>query len=324
MKADFRKLKVSLVFAILLSVVFVAIASFDNDSNASADSIVYTRVNFELKNEPKNNTLRPGEVATWVYRLSYTSDPVIGEGGIINSFYRTTVQIEIVEGNEEWITITPSQSTINMKPGDERDLNVKISLTDDAPYLKSHNVRLKATAVGTSLFSEAFAEQTITILPEFLYFVDANSVTNYAEVTPGETHKFSVNIVNDASNKAVKYFFETTGVPEDWVVSAPDSLIVSPKSKEQVTVSVAPPYDFGYHDEIEDFQIKVTAMPFPSAEGYERQEVDTLNFQVKNRGFSSSASGGGILILIGIVVAVIVILFLVFMFVKSDMFKKKR
>ncbi|MFO7756860.1 MAG: hypothetical protein R6V26_00010 [Roseovarius sp.] len=322
MKADFRKIKVSLVFAILLSVVFVAVANI-NDNTASADNIVYTRVNFELDKEPANNTISPGEVKTWDFTVSYTADPATGGGSFLNKYYRTTLQIEIVEGDKEWITITPSQSTINTKPDDSVKLNVKVSLTVDAPYLESHNIRIRATALGTNLFAEAFAEQTITIVPEFLYFVDANSLSNYAEVTPGETHSFPVNVVNDASY-TVKYFFDTQSVPKDWVVSAPDSLTVGPKSKEQVKISVAPPYDFGYYDEIEDFQVKVTAMPFPAAAGYEKQEVDTLNFQVKNRGFSASASGGGILIMVGIIVAVIVILFLVFMILKSDMFKKKR
>ncbi len=323
MKADFRKLKVSLVFAILLSVVFMTVASLDNDSTASAAGI-YTRVNFELKNEPNNNTLSPGEVSTWEYTVSYEADPWWNFANVLKNIYKTTLQIEVIEGTEDWLTVTPSPSTLNIKPNEERTVNVKVSLTDDAPYLKPHNIRLKATAIGTSGFEESFAEQTITILPEFLYFVDATSVSNYAEVNPGETHNFKVDVDNNAANKAVKFYFDTTGVPEEWVVSAPDSLIVSPNSKEQVTVSVAPPYDFGYYDEIENFQIKVSAMPFPVSEGYEKQEIDDLNFQVRNRGFSASASGGGILIMVGIIVAVIVILFLVFMIVKTDMFKKKR
>jgi hypothetical protein len=322
MKPNFRKIKVSLVFAILLSVVFMAVAGLNNEDTASA---VYTRVDFELDTDD-NNSIAPGEVRTWQYEVSYEADPSISviDPASINNIYKTTLQIEVIEGKEDWVTVTPSPSTLNIKPNEKRTVSVKVSLTDDAPYLKPHNIRLKATAIGAGMFEESFAEQTITIVPEFLYFVDATSVTNYAELNPGETHEFKVNVDNNAANKAVKFYFDTTGVPEDWVVSSPDSIIIPANSKEQVTVSVAPPYDFGYYDEIEEFQVKVSAMPFPVAEGYEKQEVDALNFQVRNRGFSASASGGGLLIIIGIIIAVIVILFLVFMILKTDMFKKKR
>lgn len=312
MKPNFRKIKVSLVFAILLSVVVIAAA------NSTSAQIFDTRIEIS-EVSGANGSLSPGNPVEFKLKVDYSL--VINTNNYIGS---TNVQLEIIEGNEEWVTPTLSRRNFGIKPGESEEIALTVSITPDSPYLKSHNLIIRATAEAKApLYQEAVGEYTVSIFPEFLYFVDANSLSNYAEVTPGETHKFPVNVVNDASY-TVKYFFETQSVPKEWVVSAPDSLTVGPKSKEQVTISVAPPYDFGYHDEIEDFKVKVTAMPFPAAGGYEKQEVDTLNFQVKNRGFSSSASGGGLLIIIGIIIAVVVILFLVFMIVKTDMFKKKR
>lgn len=319
MKADFRKLKVSLVFAILLSVVLMAVAGLNNEDTASAQLNLFDTT-IELERDTGNATISPGDPA--VFELTVDYDFVADFVPAWAFKGSTNVQLEIIEGNEEWVTPTLSKRTFPIEPGEEKKVTLTVDITPEAPYLQNHNIIIRATAEEKLIFQEAVGEISLTINPEFLYFVDANSLSNYAEVTPGETHEFKVNIVNDASY-TVKYYFKTQGVQADWVVSAPDSLTVGPKSKEQVTVSVAPPYDFGYHDEIEDFQVEVTAAPFPSAGGYDEKTVDTLNFQVKNRGFSSSASGGGILIIAGIIIAVIVVVLLV-LFMFSNVFKKKR
>lgn len=322
MKAEFRKLKVSLVFAILLSVAFIGIVNLNDEGTASA-VIIDTRVILERKtNEwPRNSTLVPGEPKSFPFTVKYTASPLGAEGNLFNNIYQTTLQVEITGADENWITVIPSERTIDMRAGDSRDLILEIDVTREAPYLESHGIDLKVTAEKKSLFQEAMASQSFSIIPDFLFFLDARAENNYAEITPGEIYRFPVEVVNDGAYP-VKYFFETKGIPERWVVSQPDSLLVGGKSRETVIVSVASPYEFGYYDEIIDFTVDVSAVPFPQTRGFQRQEIDTLNFQVKNRGFSASPSGYGLFVMMGVVVLLIVVILLVFMF--SNIFKKKK
>ena len=105
-----------------------------------------------------------------------------------------------------------------------------VGVTPDAPYLKLHNIIIKAAAEKNSIWAASENELTVTIYPEFLYFVSATTELNYAEVSPPGTHKFPVTAVNDASY-VVKYYFEAKNVPKGWVVSAPNSLSVNAKSR---------------------------------------------------------------------------------------------
>ena len=311
MTKNLKKCKARVIAGIIL-VSFFVLFTCSSCENVSAGSDIF-KTSIEMRYEGAGS-VNPEAAAIFNITLDYKLMGPFSTGEIeLLYFPPTVVKLEIIEGDEDWITPSLAQSTITITPDEDREVMLTVAITPEAPYLKSHNIIIRATAEKNSIWTASENELTVTIYPEFLYFVSATTELNYAEVGPPGTHKFPVTVVNDASY-VVKYYFEAKNIPKNWVVSAPNSLTVNAKSREKAMISVTPPYDFGYHDEIAAFTVDVYAEPFPTTQGYEREQVDSLNFQIKNRGFSTAFSGAGIFVFIFGIIAILVLIMIFFFY----------
>ncbi len=324
MTKNLRKFKASLVGLIILVSIFVMLAS---SFCVSAGAIERGTIIVIEKKGSTNLTLSPGDPVIFDFDVTYKLTPMI-PGTNFLYIPPTTVHLDVTGDEEEWITATLDRSTLQMEPDEPQRVFLTVSVTPEAPYIRDHEIKIKATADPNPVnWAGSEADISVTVTPQFLYFVGAYAESNYAQVSPPGSYKFPITVVNDATY-TVKFYFETNDIPEGWAITPPNSVPVSGGSERKVDLTVTPPYDFGQHDETIGFTIDVYAEPFPAPRGdsYGLAKVDNLNFQVKNFGFSLVISGAGIFFVFGII-AVIVIIMIVFFRYKSQngkMLEKKK
>lgn len=320
MTENLKKFKVSFIAGIIL-VSFFVLFTCSSCENVSAKSDIF-KTSIEMRYEG-NGSLNPEAAAAFNIILDYNllGPWNTGENELLY-FPPTIVILKIIEGDEDWITSSLAQSRITITPDESRQVTLTVGITPEAPYLKLHNIIIEATAEKNSIWAESKNELTVTIYPEFLYYVDANKEVGVADIGPGETYSFPIILDNDASY-AVRYHFEIKNMPENWVISQPDSKTVGGKSEARVMVKVISPYDFGYHDEIIGFIVDVYAEPFPSTIGFTEEKVDSLSFTLRNRGFSTAFSGAGIFVFIFGIIAILLLTMIFFFYFQRRKKKSK-
>lgn len=315
MTKNLRKFKASLVGGIILASIFVVLASSfcANAASAGRGTIIVIE-----RTDHNNGTLRPGDPVSFTFEVTYSLVPLIPGSTPILYIPPTTVHLEVSGNDYDWITATLDRSTLQIKPGEPQTVTLTVSVTPEAPYVREHELKIDVTADPKATWEGSECDISVTVTPDFLYFVGAYAESNYAQVSPPGSYKFPITIVNDATYE-VKFYFETDNVPTGWAITPPNSVPVSAKSERKVDLTVTPPYEFGHHDETVGFTIDVYAEPFPSPGGssYGLTKVDTLNFQVKNLGFSLVISGASLLALLIGIIAIIVIIIIVFFLRKS-------
>jgi len=318
MKKSFKAIQLGIVFMIVLSSVFAIVnVASEEPSTASAQIIpqlpvildVYREDNETLAVDPDNS----GETTIVVkYDLEGPIDA-------IENFYMppTTVTLSIQGDEEDWIIVSLDRNQLEMRNGGEQKVKLNLAVTEEAPYIQQKQIVLTATAEGKKLWEEKTVALTIDYKPNFLYFVSATSKKSLFETNPQEPISIPITAINRATYN-VKFDFRLVGeAPEGWSITPPNSIDVDSaqrgENEQEIVLSVTPPYDFGYHDEIQSFSIEVYAKPFPAGEGY--QLVETLNFEVQSRGFSFSPSGYGLLVMI-LPIIIILILIAVILFTR--------
>jgi heme/copper-type cytochrome/quinol oxidase subunit 2 len=318
MTNNLRKFKASLVAGIILASIFVVLAS-SFCVNAASSGKRGTIITLE-RTDDENGTLSPGDPVLFTFEVTYSLVPII-PGSELLYIPPTTVHLEVSGNDYDWITATLDHSTLQMEPDKPQIVTLTVSVTPEAPYIQDHELKITATAEEKLSWASSLCDISVTVTPDFLYFVGAYAESNYAQISPPGSYKFPITIKNDATY-AVKFYFETTNdidIPNGWAITPPNSIPVSAKSEGKVYLTVTPPYEFGNHDETIGFAIDVFAEPFPASAGtmYELTKVDTLNFQVKNFGFSLVLSGASIFVLIFGIIAILVIFIIVLFLRKS-------
>ncbi len=313
MKKSFKAIQMSIVFMIVLSSVFAIVnVSSQKSSTASAQIIPQLPVILSLDREGNESLFvdpaNPGQIAIVVsYSLQAPVD-------VLEKFYMppTTVTLSVQGDEEDWITVTLDKNELEMFNDDSQKVTLNIAVTEAAPYTQQRKITLSATAEGKTLWKEVTKTLDITYTPNFLYFVSAESKASYFETSPQEPISIPITIKNSATY-GVKFDFSMDNRPDGWTITAPNPIEVSSSQKgenvQETLLSVTPPYDFGYHDEIASFSVKVYAKPFPIGEDYIL--IDTLNFEVQSRGFSLSPSGYGIIMMILPIIIILLLIFVV-------------
>jgi len=323
MKKSFRAIQMSIVFMIVFASLFAVLNVSSKDANtASAQGFqLPAYINLErIKSDGENDSLlvdpeNPGYATIKItYRLEALWD-------LIESFYRppTTVTLSVQGADEDWIEVVLDKNELEMYPtkvNDDRSetVGVTIVVNEKAPYIQTRKITISATAEGKALWKADTKTIDITYQTDFVYFVSSDTDKNFYETSPQEPISIPINLINTATYD-VKFDFRIgRDAPEGWAITPPNTRQVSASQRgentQEVLLSVTPPYDFGYHDEIAPFTVDVYAKPFPSGPDYIK--VDTLNFQVQSRGFSLSPSGAGIFVMIIPILLIVLIVFAIF------------
>jgi len=315
MKKSLRKFKASLVAGIIFASIFVLlVSSFSVNAKSGGRGTI---IKIE-RTDHNNGTLSPGKPVSFTFDVTYSLVPIIPITKPILYIPPTTVHLDVSGNDYPWITAVLDRSTLQMEPDKSQKVTLTVSVTPEAPYIREHELKITATADPKLTWAGSTCDISVTVTPDFLYFVGAYAESNYAQISPPGSYKFPITIKNEATY-TVKFYFETNNIPKGWAVTPPNSVPVSAKSEGKVYLTVTPPYEFGHHDETVSFTVDVYAEPFPAPSGYmyELTKVDTLNFQMKNLGFSMVISGAALSALIFGIIALLVILIIISYFRKS-------
>jgi hypothetical protein len=259
--------------------------------------------------------------------------PLIAFGSIPEYMDLTTdvyIDLEIDTASlPEYVSasITPNQASADISQELTRakqQIILFIKVDENAPGFFDFNVRVKARArpvngilVGIPAI-ETIGE--IYVQPNFAGLIAYNQPKgNYMEIGPADTADFPIQITN-LGNAPTLVNFGISNIPEGWVVSVQESLILDSglggkDASKTVVLRVKPPYGFGYHNERQTIKVELTSSYYRD-QTLVGLEYDLL-FTVDNRGFSTPPFETSV---IGIIIALIVIVIYYFFFYRR---KKK-
>lgn len=324
MKKSFKAIQMSVIFMIAFASLFAIINVSSEDTNTASAQIIpqlpaYIKLErIVASGENESILVDPENPGYATIKITYRLEAPIN---FIENFYMppTTVTLSVQGDDENWIEVILDKNELEMYPTTENDdkseqIGITIVVNEEAPYIQTRKITISAIAEGKTLWKSDTKTIDITYQTDFVYFVSSNTDKNFYETTPQEPLSIPINLINTATYD-VKFDFKIDReAPKGWAITPPNTRRVASSQRgenvQDVLLSVTPPYDFGYHDEIASLTIDVYAKPFPSGPDYIK--VDSLNFQVQSRGFSFSPSGVGIFVMIIPILLIVLLIFAIF------------
>jgi hypothetical protein len=239
----------------------------------------------------------------------------------LQTFIITSAAVKITILNPPtWaaVSINPSPAYINIDTVfQETEAVLTIAAHDDAPAegfvlkLKAETDYLLNKHVGPK---EAFCD--ITFQPGYIPLIDVYTDNPTRIVGPQETVVFPIKITN-LGNKRTLVTGRIINYPEGWSAQLSQSQITIPSAAEgnnvgMISLSIIPPYGFGWHNDLEDIYLDFTpefSPPSSNNSAYTGTPVP-VQLTVRSRGFSTPGfETAGMLLSIGIAIALISIIY---------------
>lgn len=239
----------------------------------------------------------------------------------LQTFIITSAAIKITILNPPtWaaVSINPSPSYANINTEFNTTLAVlTIAAHDDAPAegfvlkLQAQTEPILNNHVGVK---EAFCD--ITFQPGYIPLIDVYTENPTRIVGPQETVVFPIKITN-LGNKRTLVTARILNYPNGWSAQLSQSQITIPSAAEGnnvgiVSLSIIPPYGFGWHNDLQDIKLDFTPQFSPPQSNNSAYTGTPVPFQltIRNRGFSTPGfETAGTLLSIGIAIALIGILY---------------
>ncbi|MEM0493037.1 MAG: hypothetical protein QXS02_03665, partial [Candidatus Thermoplasmatota archaeon] len=161
-----------------------------------------------------------------------------------------------------------------------------ISPREEAPAVpQSIEIKMTCNEIGRVKSTEKTISLTFT--PSFVPTITINVDQPIRTVSPRETVRYKIDIRNNG-NKKIRVTPQLIGIDEKWTPTInPPFQDIDSSSEGYFIFSVYAPYDFGWHNEIESFQINFTVQIFPPREGSLTGGPYSIYLQANNYGFST-------------------------------------
>jgi len=284
----FKMLKASIAMGILLFGSFIPITS-----TASA-AVTLFQSYLQLEVNQSAITVQPDGPAVsvpikakykvdWVPKMFFLKMMLVG---LMKKIHFSVVN------KPEWmnVAITNPDMMVDISSEYEEVLNsVVISVYKNAPAEK-YTLVIQAEVSGKTIYSGATAEAQITVTPGYIPLINVYTEKPTVEVAPQTSVNFPIEISNEG-NKETIVTGNIVNIPKDWVAYLPQSQVIIPSSvegqdnKRTVTLSVTPPYGFGWHNEIRTVGIDFVAQASPPG-SFEKTGVYHFQVMIRNKGFS--------------------------------------
>jgi hypothetical protein len=250
-------------------------------------------LNYDVNDIP--NTIRPetDTVRADVYVNHYASG--LGSQLVIPFFSANTVQIELSVGDTpDWLEANIAPGVVYTKLRTEKSPTpepaiLTVTLKPYAPAFQAETVELIARHGDITPISSALMKLPITIKSGY-YSNFRYQYTTFDEIGAAETITFPITITGYANYRS-KLQFKVLDPPEGWSTSINSEFLLGTaafgeNSTGVVDFTIQAPLDFGYYNQVEQFNVQVQTM----AAGHPEAGIDNttiLQFTVRARGFST-------------------------------------
>ena len=171
----------------------------------------------------------------------------------------------------------------------EATTSLSISVYKNAPaHVYTLQIQAESSPLGKIL--KQTAEAQISVTPGYIPLINVYTNKPTREVAPQTSVNFPIEISNEG-NKETIVTGHIVSIPRDWTAYLPQSQIVIPSSieggdnKRTVTLSVTPPYGFGWHNELKTITVDFVAQASPPGSSTKTGEYH-FQVMIRNRGFS--------------------------------------
>ncbi|RLF26441.1 MAG: hypothetical protein DRN01_04715 [Thermoplasmata archaeon] len=296
MKKNSRTLKASIVMGILIASLFTAFLP-----TASAAAILHAQGNLKMEfdaNAAKQTVTPLGAPIYIPINVSYLVSGIFAPAvvGIIGG--RMPAMIELsVDQAPEWCTALVSPGIVSTEVSTSyksAQAIVTLSVDENAPAFTQSKVRIKMHArtlrgLGCEISEVTFYDE-IPFTPGYspvISFTTPNG--NFKEIGPGNTANFDIHVEN-LGNAPTEVTFKILNQPKGWspnIISMTTlgAKVLGEETTKEIPFVVQPPYNFGYHNERQSFQVSLTPAYYrdPTLTGKEY----VITFVVQSRGFST-------------------------------------
>jgi hypothetical protein len=286
----FRAVKASIIIGIFLISIFAAFLPYP----VPAPGLFQGNIDLTYDSEDVPNTIRPETdlVSVDCYISHFVSG--LGSRLVIPFFNTNTVPIELSVGETpDWLIASVSPGVVypflGIQKSDRENVKVSISLTPNAPAFQTYTVRLIANHRDIPPVRGSTNSIEIPIKSGF-YSNYQYEYKTFDEIGAGETVTFPITITG-YSNARSRIIFEVVNPPDGWSPSINSEFFLGTTALDEdatgtVNFMIQAPMDFGYHNEVQQFNVRVQTM----AAGHVEAGIDnttTLQFTVRARGFST-------------------------------------
>jgi len=287
----FRAAKASIIMGIILVGLF---ATFLPTSTA-ASGLFQGNIELTYNADDVPSTIRPeSDIARINLYINHFASG-LGSKFVIPFFSANTVPIDLsVADTPDWITVSVAPGVVYPKLGMEKaempeNAVVSISLTPNAPAFQTQSIEIIASHNAIPPIQSATQKLPIEIKSGY-YSNYQYEYPTFKEIGAGETVTFPIDITG-YSNARSRIIFEVVDPPEGWSTSINTEFFLGTTALGEdatgtVNFMVQSPLDFGYHNEVKQFNVRVKTM----AAGHPEAGIDnttTLQFTIRSRGFST-------------------------------------
>lgn len=321
----------SLIFAIILFSLFTTVFTKTSegaipvrlkhrlilDWDADEDPIV-PRDELKIVNVTITYTLEFGLNFSEGMYLNYIHYGEIFGGNQFGKTLKGKIVLEILE-IPEWChaTFRYPLAVVNISSKYITQMPLYLLLDEDAPAFSKGYIKIKATLKPFPTVPYISKEETtinLSFQPSYLprISVDLPDI-NTAQIEPQEKASFPIKITNIGNDKTY-VSIEVENLPKGWAATVTDGVLLDEEESNIATLTVNPPKDFGYREDVGIVRISLT--PSRAVNSSEIGDKMSLSFLVQSKGFF--VGGQGIIIFL----ALIVILIIAFLAIRSIARKK--
>jgi len=287
----FRVVKASVVMGIFLIGLFAAFMP----TSTAASGIFQGNIELTYDADDIPSTIRPeSDIARIDLYINHFASG-LGSKFVIPFFSANTVPIELsVEDTPDWLTVSVAPGVVYPKLGMEKAPTperavVSISLTPNAPAFQTQSIVIIAEHNAIPPIQPAIQKLPIEIKSGY-YSNYQYEYPTFKEIGAGETVTFPIDITG-YSNARSRIIFEVIDPAEGWSTSINTEFFLGTTALGEdatgtVNFMIQSPLDFGYHNEVQQFSVRVKTM----AAGHPNEGIDNttvLQFTVRSRGFST-------------------------------------
>jgi len=202
-----------------------------------------------------------------------------------------TIHLEIID-EPEWadIYITTPDVIMDIPVGsemNEQKTTLVLSPKIEAPATPE-TISIRATSKKIGRINSATMDVAVPFTPSFVPTVTIIPENPTRTVAPRESVNFKITVTNEANKKArITPTVNTNGSINDWSPTInPPFMDLNPGSSGAFTFSIYTPYSFGWHNDIQAFQIDFTTQIFPLQAAAPKGGPYPIYLRVNNYGFS--------------------------------------